>query len=385
MALVSLNHRLWYPKQYDTEFVVGGSTVFEMDTNGEVAAFFCQAPFTGNIDAIGFCLGPVNTGDTIGVGIYQVDLSSGPPAGIGAIWDTNTENAAVVIANDDDNKWVWVTLTADAAVVKGDLLCVRFVNGASGDIQFSACGRAPESTWPFVLEGSIGQDGETPLIAFRDDGGVVHIPEGSEVAGLTDAAQDPVVNDYAVAADTTPDHWGVRFQVPFACAVGGFSVGQNQADNDGAFYLVEADWDGDPGNALRTATFDEDQRHASTGTRLVLLWDSGEAAIELEADTWYRLVWVPSGTATTGDQIYRNLPDLATFTANGGVTWHATEAKDPTEDADWTDYDNVTDGFRQPDFALLIEQIDDGTGSGSSGGGQGGGHQSMGNGNMVAS
>lgn len=340
-----------------------------IDAANEVYAVIIQAPKTGNIRSVQYRLGTVTTGATITIGIYQVSATTGDPSNTPTAWAANTF-ITKVIADTDDNQWQSSgNFTADAAVVKGDVLAVCFINpGASaGNMRFGQS-EVFRANFPYtdLFTGSWtkGSNAGSHLVLVYDDGSIA-IPRGCHPMGV--AAGTTPVTTSTFSSSSTPDVRGARFQFPGPVRVNGAWVALDM-DGDVNIRLVDASWDGTGGDALATKLLDTNQRQGTTAGLIEVEFNT---AVELAANTYYRLIVEPN--TTTNLSFYDYMVDSADIMAQlpMGANFHLTTAKDPNDDTDWTNYNNGTDGYRIPYMGLFIDGIGDDAGGG--GGGTGGG------------
>jgi hypothetical protein len=133
MTLQTLNGGLIVPMLWSR----GGNTAFAgllLDADGEKAAYIVQAPKSGNLDRIAFRSSTVTSGANLDCRIETVSTSDGNPTG--TLWATNTN---CTVNCNASNTWFEGTLTASAAVTKGDLFAVVFVAPSGANLNISVC------------------------------------------------------------------------------------------------------------------------------------------------------------------------------------------------------------------------------------------------------
>jgi hypothetical protein len=333
------------------------------------------------ISHVGMLFGNVTTGATVKVGLYLVDEATGLPARPGAVLSAGSEGDQVVAAGDDWT-WFWTPLDTPVAVTAGDRFFIKVANnaGTPGNMQmvYDTSGVAD---YPYVLENLATRVGRL-WAGFRNSDGTI-VREWDCICGEdpTNTASPNTLDNWS--SSTTPDHFGIRFQIPFGGTARciGFE-GYGEYDEEGDWYLVAEDWDGTPGNALATMAY-HDFRRRDNGIN----WERNRffegGGVELATSTWYRLVFVPGSTIAT-EFWYKRAKEVHVWNAiSQEGLFMATSAKDPTENADWTDYDNVTDGYRIPLMTLYFDGFDFAA-AGGGGGGGGGCTASMGGGAIQA-
>lgn len=336
MTMVSIGAFRW-PRPSST--MSGAMTIgqLETDASGEKAAFIVQAPKTGSIRKIGFAIDVVTTGGNTDARIETV--SAGLPSG--TLWATNTN---VTVAISATGWQLSGALTADASVTKGDILAVVFA-WASGDYRFATYEDDAEPDFPYnahyIASWTKGATGAPILYLEYSDGST------SPITGCW-----PIVQTSALVTfnnTSTPDEIGVRFQVPGPVRVSGVWL---HMDGDAACDIVLYDSDGS--TALGTISYSSDNRVA-TNAQLYLL--DFNTTISLSKDTTYRLTYKPTSASniSIGEFIVNSSTQLGAMP--GGTTMYRTHR---TDGGSWTE-----DDTNVPQIGLIIDQIDDGTGSGS--------------------
>jgi hypothetical protein len=345
MALQSLDGGIYLPSIVYGEPATGTLLI---DATGEKAALIFQSPFTGNLRTILFRTATVTTGGTVDVRLETVDATTGDPTGslAGA-----TTNASVAISAGDDNAIITATLTADAAVTRGTLYAVVIVAGSPGNMNIATFDIDATSTgFPYgdLYTTSWTKQPRRMLCAIADDAGVFrNIPGVTFFWTLTE-------RNYG--SGSTPDVWGIRFQVPFPCTVRGFWL-TCEVDGDATVKL----YDSDGVTVLTSLALDTNQRGS---TAEVTHRHVFPADVSLAKDTYYYLGLEPSSATTVGFYT-ASLPSLASMDAwDGGALVHAASAKDPSGTGSWTHYNNGTDGHLKAWMGVELSAFDDGTGGG---------------------
>ena len=322
--------------------------VLLLDAASEKAAFIFQAPKSGDIRKILWRLGTVTTGATLDIRLETVDLTTGNPTG--TLWATNTNAAAIVSATDDDTM-VTSTLTADATVVKGDLLAVVIVNPAVsfGNLQIS--GFADDDLLNIPYADLFTTVWTKPTVAPVVG---VEYSDGS-YANTNGCWPMSAITTTNFSAASTPDVIALRFSLPYPARITGFWI---WIDLDGNATVKLYDPDG--GTVLESLGIDTDVRN-SAGTKLhTYLFDT---SISLSKDTVYRLGIEPAGATSVQVHDFTVPTAAALDSFPGGQAFHLSTAKDPFGVESWTQTTT-----RQPFMGLLLDQFDDGVGAGSGGG-----------------
>lgn len=371
MAIVTFRGPVFLPAPWvnsagpGSPSVVGNSST-TIDAVDEVYGYVLRAPKTGNLRAVQFLMDTVTTGATITIGAYAVDDTTGFPSDVPTALGTDSF-ITKAIATTDANDWVSSgNFTADVAVTKGQRLAICFINpGASaGNMRFAAFidFTSHDENYLVLYTGTWARTKSfQPILLLVYDDGSVAIPNGAQALGTSSAV---AFVETAIGTGSTPDVMGARFKVPGPLRVTGAWTWV-EYDGDANIKLVTADWDGGSTGLLATATVDSNCRVDLSDAIHVHEFD---VAVELAADTWYRLVVEPS-SATTINVWYYAVEDATVLGAQPlGVNWHLTTAKDPNDNTDWTNYDNATDGFRVFLGGLLIDGVSDGAAAGGGGG-----------------
>ena len=327
--------------------------------NAKFALIF-PAPRTGNIAAVTWRTGTVTTGATIDVRLETVDPVTGDPTG--TLVNANA-NVSAVVNTTDDNIVFTNTFTAVGAVTAGQVIAVVWANpGVSfGNMQFSGFGWT-SGTNAFPYQSTFGgaswaQSGiHIAMLSLLYDDGVYSTPVAAYMP-------QTVSNVNTFNSGSTPDTYGLRFQLPLSVRVKGAWFVMD-LDGDCNIRLVNSAYNQGAGTGiLANITLDKDQRTGTSANNIFVIFD---APVTLTALTNYRLIVEP--TTVTNISLYditvANLAQLGGFV--GGDDFHLTTAKDPTADGDWTNYNSGT--FRNPFMGLLIDGVDNSGGAAASGG-----------------
>ncbi|MEE9597226.1 MAG: hypothetical protein V3V96_10665 [Acidiferrobacterales bacterium] len=341
MTLQSIQGAIaWPPMTYGFgDFGMTANVV--VDAAGEGHGIVFMAPATGNIAKIGWRTHTVTTGGDMDVRLETVDDTSGLPDG-----NLKAASANVVITVDatDDLTLFESTLTSAAAVTKGDVLAAIIVGdtGFASTLQLSGPesvvveGRYSTTYLPYgvVHTGSWAKDtiNRCTLWIEYDDG--VCYPVGFS----------GVASETSFSSASTPDEVGIKFQVPFPCRVTGFWVSA-EIDGDATIKLY--------GPSTITAALDKDIRVAAAGH---LHQGFFASTVDLVKDTDYRLTLLPGATS-----IKRHETTLFDANARGAASGGTNVAKTSRADAGgWTE-----DTTMIVQIGLLIDQLDDGVGGGT--------------------
>lgn len=326
------------------------TSAITIDGADEGVAVVCQAPKTGNISQFMFVTGStVTTGATMDARLESVDESA-IPARPGGLLATNT-NASVVIANGETNTVKTVTLTAVGAVTRGQLIAlhVKNPNTSFGNLKVMATfgEEGGNSTgFPYTLQNQSGtwataENSGAPLIAIGYDDGTWYVPDGLYGYHTIDST--------SFSNSSTPDAKGARFTLDYTHYVKGVYFWINNTNGCSVKLVTTAYHQGNNTGVLAQWDLDKDTRSQAVGLMHKLICSSD---LQLDAGT-YRLIIEPT-SASNIQQYYAVIPSGPIFNSLGGAKWHYTAAKDPTGDGSWTNYNNVTDGYRIPFCGLIV-------------------------------
>lgn len=344
----------------------GTADPLTLDSTTDALAIVMKSPVADTLTHLYFRTGsiPASGGDTVDVRIETV--ANGRPTG--TLWNTNT-NVTVAIADTDDNLWKTATLTAGAVLTIGAEFAIviasstgtpNIVLNATPPVMVTNIGQ-----YPVVLQNATGA--YAPIIrnfewiAQFTNAGVRYIP------GLL-----PVDGNLTLTAfnsGSSPNARALRFQVPFKCRCIGARVFVGNITAAGNFTISLFDASGDTdAEAIGQAVIDGDFPAASTNDGYVdVIWDEVDADnvlaanttyyIELRADTANNITLfeVPTGGTGAPANAIRCFPHMSSELYLATRTWTAGTA------GVWGTSTGVL-----PLMSLLIDQVDDGTGTATS-------------------
>ena len=313
----------------------------------EAAAVVFRSPKTGTIKKIGFRTGTVTTGATLDITMETVSLVDGSPTG--TAYGGSSAETQVVDATDD-NTWFDVTFTTGATTTQGDILAVKVANPtlSFGNLNISThtmitalvAGFPYTTLFTGVWTKSTSKG---PVLSIEYSDGSYENIYSFPMTAVT-------ATNFAETA--TPNERGIRFKVPFSLRVAGAWVYVRLDTGDLDIKL----YDSDGSTVLQTITIDNDVSPPS-GKYGVYLFPSSQVLL---AATFYRLVVAPSsGVNVSAFQSFSVNAAAIMDMFDGGQDFHETTAKDPTEEADWTNT-----ATNRPLMGLLIDQLDDGVSAG---------------------
>lgn len=341
MALQTLPVPLLYPSWLQHRNTISVTTTIAINGAGKHMSLVFLVPKTGNISAIGYLPGTVSGAGSLDVRLETV-AGTGFPSG--TLFGTNTNGAS----SPTSNTWAWVTLTAAAAVTRGQIVAAKllYASGTSVTPQVMATNAPPDTGFPYtaLFTTADAVDAGPLIIGIKyDDGSVSFI--GNPIASSTTVSQ-------TINTGTTPDEVGIKFTVPFSCKVSGAIYSTSAA---GTTYAVKL-YDGSD-NLLESVTgIDGDHVSDATSSRFVLF----DTDVTLSPSTVYRLTLLPE--AASNITIYRLSVDASA--SRGGLPGGLDAMKTERTDAGaWTDTNT-----QWPFIGLVISALDDGAGGGGGGG-----------------
>ena len=289
-------------------------------------------PKTGTITKLGFLNGAGgNVTGTVEASLQTV--SGSIPSG------TNYGGSLPgTVTNPTENTAYEVTLATPASATKGNRVALKLRLSAltSGILRVQYVNQVPNNQLPYVVNSFDVKSSVRPAMwVVYDDGTVGVIPGTFPLVATT---------TLAVSSSTTPDEVGNYFTSPVklrAIGVAAMFQSLNGPTSADAMKLYNA-----AGTVLATVTFD-------VGT-VALSGASGYAhvlfssPIDIEADTVYRLAFLPG--ATSRDVRYLTVPSQALMINGWDVDWKYTSRVDGGA---WTE----TPGRALP-FTLLVDAID---------------------------
>jgi hypothetical protein len=307
-------------------------------------AMILQAGATATIRKVGFRVSTVNVAGDVDVRLETIDATNGEPTG--TLLDASATKTVTISAAG----WITADFGAGngAAVTQGDKFAVVIQDNASSAPEILISLFAEETRFPFPYLGTYISSWSlsstnAAIVALEDSTGAY-----MRLLGVLPVKD---FNTHVFGNGSTPDHRGLKFQVPFKCrVVGGYAWFDGDGDADIKLY------DSDGTTVLDTHSTDKDVRGRIEAGIYVFWFDSGNI---LTINTDYRLVVEP--TSATSIRYHDMTVDSAAIldTLPGGQNFHGTTKKD----AGWTDTTTI-----RPFIGLILDQLDDGAGAGGGGG-----------------
>jgi hypothetical protein len=343
MTLVTLQRPLVWPG--NTGSVYGAfsqNTYAANDAAGEYTAWVLQAVEDMTISHISAVFFNTTGSPTADIRIETVD-SSGLPSG--TLWATNTNAISATLTAAT----VVTALTAPASITKGQIFCLKIAHNSGTSYTVVRLGgrRDPSS---FNLPYAVTNTGtptkatliDTPYVAFGSNSTTFYNVPGFMGGSLTGGGS---------FNNTNGARRGLRFTAQFNCRCAGLEFPMATANGDYNAILMD-----DAGSELSSSStaFDGDQNVLNNTAITRAYFDN---PVTLSAGTTYRAVLEPTSatnitlsTLALSSADYRSTSPCGTF---GHYTTYASAA--------WTDSATATIPF----LDLILDQIDDGAGSGS--------------------
>lgn len=347
------------------------STTFTFDAVNDSYAIIFEAPFTGDLWNFEFHLTAGFTG-TLRMGV--VDISGG-----GQFPGTTPTFSHYVDIVDPGAGWNAQanymgagggSSGAKKSVTKGDMVCLcisctAFTSGAATLTLWNQNTAVP--TWhgnPYAGTSNAG----AAWAALVDNMFVslYYDSAGSKAAAATPL--HPALQPWNNAITTltidsgNPDMAGLKFRFPMEVAIDGATV-YIDADVDVTPRLVKT---GTTTNLITTSLMDKDWRRSTTTAGAFTI---RFADVTIEANTWYRLLFENSGSATNVGFYSYDCNDAGDMAAAGaGADFHLTQSNvafASLTGTDGTDYTDTTTTC--PLVTLRLSKVHDGASAGGGG------------------
>jgi hypothetical protein len=349
MTLVSLPSPIGYPGivySFPASATLG--TVATIDAAGEYVSYIFSAREDMVISHVGFRAGTSTGSPNVIVSIEGVDTSGLPD---GAATYGGSASAATLVSSNTNPL---IALGGAATVTKGQVFCVKiaYSSGTSQIIQDlgNAASMIGATGLPYrVLNTGTptkSTNANNPLIALGSSATTFYnVPGTMPISNLAGAAFN----------NTNSAKRGLKFTPPMNCRAIGlrFWAVNSTGDYNAGIYDVTG-----AGVGGSVTAFDGDQNSNGTGGITYVYFDT---PVTLTRATAYYAAIEPSSATNANMPVY-TLPTSDYFTATpaGSTAVYSAFAT-----SSWTD--STT---QLPFLDVIIDQVDDGTGSGSGGGGQ---------------
>ncbi len=240
MTLQSINGGLWMPLPILGVPPTIQFSSYLLDAAGELFAMVFRVPKTGNIHKIGFRVGAVTASQSLDVGLYTVDTTSGDPTASaygGMAVGTQAGPAA--------NTAYTVQLGTDAAATIGDVVAVKIgFTLTVGNLNINTIGTTVANTpqWggtPYndhFASAAWSKKNDIPCFWLQyDDGTYAYIPGAQPISAI---------NNVTFNSGSASDEYALKFTLPFPAKMRGFGVmTQEGAGSAGNFDVILYDSD----------------------------------------------------------------------------------------------------------------------------------------------
>lgn len=342
MALTG--QRVWVPGLWGVaQFPAFGAMT--MNASGEKAVAIIRVPKSGTLTRFEALISSVSNAPDNGLrfSFQDVDLSTGQPDGV-------VDQSATVASGSVTAGWLNPgNFGSSRSVTRGDYLaCVLdYPTFTAGDNLNASSWQIAFNQLPYGIIDASSKSGNSLVCALLyDDGTYAYLPffPGASVIstqGFNNATA--AADEYGVAF--TPDVPMTVSEVMLSLAI---AAG---ADFDLVLYDSSD-------NVLATLSHDGNVTFTSSQGLVRLPLGS---AVDLTAGQLYRLTIKPT-TANSVTISYAQYPssDIMRDTSDAGTDFYLTRRVDAGA---WTDFNNVTDGFRQPFLSLGLSRLDNGAGA----------------------
>lgn len=346
MALVTLPSPILWPGilgQTSGGPTLSG-TLVTVSSAGHYGAYVFCAKEDMTISHVGFRAGSAVGSPTAEVRIETLDATGFPS---GTLWGTNTNGTTGTVSS---STFVLQALTASASVSKGQIFCVKlaYASGTSLELQQWS---STDYNFQSVLPYGVTNTGTPTKQVMNGSFACMALGSSSttfyQVPGAVPATNTSVGGAFN---NTNSAKRGLRFTPPMSCRVVG--IRWYNSTSVGDFNAVIFN---DAGTELSSSStaFDGDFRSTSGNGAQSVFFDS---PVTLTAGTTYRAAIEPT-TATNVNVSGYTMPSTNYRSASrAGTTAHYTTFATSS----WTD--TATDQL--PFLDIIIDQLDDGTGSG---------------------
>lgn len=352
MTLVSLPSPIHWPGICgSTSGTIGIGTAATLDAAGEYAAYVFCAREDMVVSHVGFRAGIVAGAPTADVRIETLDATGLPS---GTLWATDTNGTTGALSS---NTYNLQALTASATIAKGQTFCVKiaYASGTSLVVQQLSSFMAPfHSSQPYTVNNT----GTPTKGSFNGLAALIALGSNSTTFYQIPYSIPATAAGAGAFNNTSSAKRGLRFTPPMDCRAIGMRWHNSNATGDFNAVLYN-----DAGTELSSSStaFDGDYSAVTANGTWTVYFDN---TVTLDAGTAYRIAIEPT-SATNVNVSTITLPSTDYRTAGPAkLTAHYTTFATATWD------DGATNQAVLPLMDVIIDQVDDGTGSGAGGGGQ---------------
>lgn len=348
-TLVSLPSPIMYPGIFGSTTGPGLSSAATLDAAGEYVAYVFVAREDMTVSHVGFRAATSTGSPTIEVRIETVDGATGLPSG--TLWATNTNGTTGTLSSNTNPLQA---LTASASITKGQVFCVKIAYASGTSQAISQVGNVA-ANFNTNLPYQVTNTG-TPTKGFLNLS-VAQIALGSS---STTFYQIPGAWPISAAAagtfnNTNGAKRGLRFTLPMNARIIGVRWFNGSQIGDYTVGIYTGDASGTEVDNSVTA-FEGDITGASPNGVMTAYFDN---AVSATAGTAYRVAIEPT-TSTNVNVNTLTLPSSDYFSAMPTGT---TAAYTSLVSGTWTDSTTQI-----PLMEIIIDQVDNGAGTGSGGG-----------------
>jgi len=263
------------------------------------------------------------------------------------------------LQSTDDYTWLEDELTTPYNVTAGDQVAVVLQNPAGSS-----------ANWKIM-----GSYGPTDNVSVREycandlagAGWAVSAGQRSIALKFSDGSYYLPINscgchhyaNFTINTGATPEQVGNRFRTAKSVRCIGFMLNRFDCDYDVDIKLISG-----ADTAERSVSLLASERSSTGSVGYYVNWPT---PIELDADTYYRIAIYPQTVNSVGVTYFKWSSEALMLQGMGiptGWEMHATSAKDPTVEGDWTNYNNGTDGYYMACIYPIFDQMDFGGGGG---------------------
>lgn len=320
--------------------------VATLDAAGEYMAYAFVAREDMVVSHVGIRVGTVSGAPTADVRIETLDSATGLPSG--TLWATDTNGASGTLTSGSSPL---IALTASATIAKSQVFCVKiaYSSGTSFIVQNINQMGLPQTTG---LPYQIINTGTPTKSAMSNSTANIALGSSSTVFYQVQGAFPATTSTNVAFNNTNSAKRGLRFTIPMNCRAIGIRWYNNSSVGDYNAILFS-----DAGSELSSSStaYEGDNNAGSNNSVTNSIFDS---TVELTAGTTYRIALEP--TSATNIQIQTVTLPSADY--RGASPAKTTAHYTTFATSSWTD--SATDQL--PFMDLLIDQLDDGAGSGSS-------------------
>jgi hypothetical protein len=335
MTLVTIANTL-YPGPY----LDGLSATTTLDAAGEYCCAVLQAREAMTISHVAWLTATVAGSPTVDVRIETVDATGFPS---GTLYGTNTNLVTGALAGSTVQLHA---LTASASIARGAVFAVVVIYNSGTSVQVARpFADYSQAELPYGITNT-----GTPT---KSPSPQMHLALGSSSTvfyKLDHVQPPPATSAEDFASATSPNTRGLRFQIPFNARVTGMYFTPASQDgtfdfnlyNDAGTELAGGSWDGDA----------QAESNSSTPPTFVYF----DSPVTLNKDTNYRIAIVAT---EAGNNIRIHVVTYGSADYLTAVPWSALYTT--FDGASWDDSATA----KQAAMGLIIDQVDDGTGSGA--------------------